>query len=110
MQQTVTDSPLLPIGVEGHGFVIEAYDLAAALSMLMIKKTDGIAQTQVAPFARYTARISYRQPQILLNIAARSDPANSICLRVVQSVMLAQSTSERLFQCVVELFAGIRIE
>lgn len=42
MQQTVTDSPLLPIGVEGHGFVIEAYDLAAALPMLMIKETDGI--------------------------------------------------------------------
>lgn len=42
MQQSVSDTPFLPIGVEGHGFVIEAYNLAASLPMLMIKETDGI--------------------------------------------------------------------
>jgi len=49
MQQTVSDSPLLPISVEGDGFVIEPDDLAAALPMLMIKETDGIADGHFVP-------------------------------------------------------------
>ena len=43
MQQTISDSPLLSICVERHGFVIEADDLAATLPMLMIKETNGVA-------------------------------------------------------------------
>lgn len=43
MQQAISDSPFLPICIEGHSFVIEAYDLAAALPMLMIEETNGIA-------------------------------------------------------------------
>lgn len=43
MQQGVSDTPLLPVGVEGHGFVIEADDLAATLLVVMVKETDGVA-------------------------------------------------------------------
>lgn len=43
MQQAISDSPFLPVCIEGHSFVIEAYDLAAALPMLMIEETNGIA-------------------------------------------------------------------
>lgn len=43
MQQAISDTPFLPICVEGHGLVIEAYDLSTTLLMLMVKESDGIA-------------------------------------------------------------------
>ena len=45
MQRAISDSPFLPVCIEGHSFVIEANDLAAALPMLMIEESNGIADS-----------------------------------------------------------------
>lgn len=43
MEKGVGDTPLLSVAIEGDGLVVESYDLAAALMVLLIQESDGIA-------------------------------------------------------------------